>query len=66
MSDKPNVAKQYRVALLKAGLTHNGRERSKGDVIHVTADQLSFLRKREFITAEAAAQAKPAKPTAKE
>ena len=29
MSDKPNVAKQYRVALLKAGLTHNGRERTR-------------------------------------
>ena len=65
MNDKTKAAAQpeplFQVTLLKAGLNHNGRDRNRGDVIHVSADQLAFLLKREFITAEAANQAKPAK-----
>lgn len=47
----------FQVTLLKGGLEHNGRTRNAGDVIHVSAKQIEFLHKREFISNEAAAQA---------
>lgn len=52
---EPTTAPRTKVTLLKDGLTHDGRERKKGDEIEVTERQRVFLQKREFIAGDATA-----------